>query len=84
MRASGGTAITLAEQIIDNLDSKQRWALNNVNEPESFPIYAYRVEQVPGTHSVTYSSAIDDLIFAESHYGGGDLARYAAAASDDV
>src|SRR3984885_278914 len=26
-------------------------------------------------------SAIDDLIFAESHYGGGDLARYAAAAT---
>src|ERR1700731_5136602 len=26
-------------------------------------------------------SAIDDLIFAESHYGGGDLARYAAAAA---
>lgn len=27
---------------------------------------------------------IDDVIFAESHYGGGDLARYAAAASDMV
>lgn len=27
-------------------------------------------------------SVIDDVIFAESHYGGGDLARYAAAASD--
>ncbi|EUA23435.1 acetyl-CoA C-acetyltransferase family protein [Mycobacterium xenopi 4042] len=26
-------------------------------------------------------AAIDDIIFAESHYGGGDLARYAAAAS---
>ncbi|MEB3029988.1 thiolase family protein [[Mycobacterium] nativiensis] len=25
-------------------------------------------------------AAIDDIIFAESHYGGGDLARYAAAA----
>ncbi len=25
---------------------------------------------------------VDDVIFAESHYGGGDLARYAAAASD--
>lgn len=25
-------------------------------------------------------SEIDDIIFAESHYGGGDLARYAAAA----
>src|SRR6476619_4006312 len=27
-------------------------------------------------------SAIDNLIFAESHYGGGDLARYAADATD--
>ncbi len=27
-------------------------------------------------------TAVDDVIFAESHYGGGDLARYAAAASD--
>ena len=26
-------------------------------------------------------SAVDDIIFAESHYGGGDLARYAAAAT---
>src|SRR5581483_11569962 len=26
-------------------------------------------------------AAIDDVIFAESHYGGGDLARYAAAAT---
>ncbi|ORV11238.1 thiolase family protein [Mycobacterium celatum] len=28
--------------------------------------------------------AVDDVIFAESHYGGGDLARYAAAASNMV
>ena len=26
-------------------------------------------------------AAIDDIIFAESHYGGGDLARYAATAT---
>jgi acetyl-CoA C-acetyltransferase len=26
-------------------------------------------------------AAVDDVIFAESHYGGGDLARYAAVAS---
>src|ERR1700745_2494805 len=26
-------------------------------------------------------SAIDDIIFAESHYGGGDLSRFAAAAT---
>ncbi|MGF2946137.1 thiolase family protein [Mycobacterium sp. Lab-001] len=29
-------------------------------------------------------STIDDLIFAESHYGGGDLARYAATATGMV
>ena len=26
-------------------------------------------------------ASFDDIIFAESHYGGGDLARYAAAAT---
>ena len=31
--------------------------------------------------SGVHPSAIDDIIFAESHYGGGDLARYAAAAT---
>jgi acetyl-CoA C-acetyltransferase len=29
-------------------------------------------------------AVIDDIIFAESHYGGGDLARYAATATDGL
>ena len=59
--APSGTAIKLADQIIQNTEGKTRWTLNDLNESKAVPIFAHRVENVPGTHSVTYSSAIDDI-----------------------
>src|ERR1700728_2137827 len=50
-----------------------------VNTPPETLITAVLPEVV--RRSGVDPSAIDDLIFAESHYGGGDLARYAAAAT---
>ena len=59
--APGGTAITLAEQIIQSLTNKSSWALNESSSLEILPIFAHRIDEVPGTHKVTYSSAIDDI-----------------------
>lgn len=60
--APSGTAITLAEQVIDNLKRKQHWQLDAAPEQEELvPIKAYREEDVPGTHRVSYRSAIDDI-----------------------
>ena len=59
--APSGTAITLAEQILAHIDHKKNWALNFMNNEHILPIVAHRVEHVPGTHKVTYSSAIDDI-----------------------
>ena len=59
--APSGTAITLAEQIIQNLDSKTKWTLNDTGEAGALPIIAHRIENVPGTHKITYSSSIDDI-----------------------
>ena len=59
--APSGTAITLAEQIIQNIDGKTRWALNDLNDSNAVPVIAYRVENVPGTHSVIYSGTVDDI-----------------------
>ncbi len=59
--APSGTAITLAEQIIQNLTRKKNWVLNDYNEKDKIPIIAHRVDSVPGTHKVTWSSAIDDI-----------------------
>ena len=57
--APSGTAISLAEQIIQN-SYKKSWKLNRAEENE-IPIYAKRIENVPGTHTVSYKSKIDSI-----------------------
>ncbi len=58
--APSGTAITLAEDIIENSD-KKKWQLNESASKESIPIVAKRIPEVPGTHSITYNSLVDDI-----------------------
>ena len=55
--APSGTAISLAEQIIENSEFKD-WTLDKSIESELF-IDAKREENVPGTHSVYYNSDVD-------------------------
>lgn len=57
--APSGTAISLAQQIIEN-SSKKAWKLNKAVENE-IPIYAKRIDNVPGTHTVSYKSEIDSI-----------------------
>ena len=57
--APSGTAISLAETIIEN-SSKTHWKLNEASENE-IPITAKRIENTPGTHTVTYQSDIDTI-----------------------
>ena len=59
--APSGTAISLAEGIINNLSSKKRW-LNEPSDDESvIPIISKREPDVPGTHIVKYKSEIDEI-----------------------
>ena len=57
--APSGTAITLAEGIIENT-GKDAWKLDQGDE-NTIPITAKRIEKVPGTHTVTYASVVDDI-----------------------
>ncbi|MEM1338156.1 MAG: 4-hydroxy-tetrahydrodipicolinate reductase [Bacteroidota bacterium] len=57
--APSGTAITLAEGIIENSDYKG-WKLTEAKQNE-IPITAIREGQIPGTHTITYSSSVDDI-----------------------
>lgn len=62
--APSGTAISLAEGILENTDKKTRWELiqNQEHIPDDvIPIKAYRIEQVPGTHEITYNSTVDEI-----------------------
>ncbi|TXE12283.1 4-hydroxy-tetrahydrodipicolinate reductase [Algoriphagus aquimarinus] len=61
--APSGTAITLAEGIIKNINVLNNWNLSEgVNENEqSLPITSKRIDPAPGTHIIRYSSEIDDI-----------------------
>jgi 4-hydroxy-tetrahydrodipicolinate reductase len=59
-----GTAVTLAEGIIEQNTNYKNWRLAESNELENgneFFIHALREENVPGTHLVNYSSPIDSI-----------------------
>ncbi|MET4080852.1 4-hydroxy-tetrahydrodipicolinate reductase [Pedobacter sp. UYP30] len=66
--APSGTAITLAEGVIENLDRKNEW-VNQVTDipvevsakPDQVLIESNRVDHIPGTHSIVYSSEVDDI-----------------------
>ncbi|MBP6430129.1 MAG: 4-hydroxy-tetrahydrodipicolinate reductase [Bacteroidales bacterium] len=73
--APSGTAITLAETIIDNLDRKTKWILDSEKEEaNSLNIKSERIGQVPGTHTITYSSEVDDIIITHQAHNRTGLA----------
>lgn len=58
--APSGTAITLAEGIIENSEYND-WILGTQAETNSIPIEAKRIENVPGTHIIDYNSEVDKI-----------------------
>ena len=59
--APSGTAITLAEQVLENIPRKKSW-VNHISENiDELEIISERIDPAAGTHKVKYSSAIDDI-----------------------
>jgi len=56
-----GTAITLAEGIIKNMHRKKQWEVAPQKEKDSLRIIAKRKQDVPGTHTITYTAPLDTL-----------------------
>jgi 4-hydroxy-tetrahydrodipicolinate reductase len=59
--APSGTAITIAEQILENIHRKKNWVNNVSHKVDELEILSERIDPAPGTHKVKYSSAIDDI-----------------------
>ncbi len=59
--APSGTAITLAEGIVDNNNDKDLWVKGDAHAHNQLSVVSHRIENVPGTHQVNYSSEIDDI-----------------------
>ena len=58
--APSGTAITLAESVIEN-SNFTNWELDKKSNEKALPIFAKRIPEVPGTHTVSYDSSIDEI-----------------------
>lgn len=59
--APSGTAITLAEGVIENIDKKKKWVLEKPESANDLVIQSFREGEVPGIHTVTYNSEVDTI-----------------------
>lgn len=82
--APSGTAITIAEQIVDNLTRKQHWQLGTTAAADAVPIIAHREEHVPGTHNVKYTSAIDEIEIIHTAHSREGFASGAVLAAEFI
>lgn len=78
--APSGTAITLAKEIIENSEYNA-WTIGDPKEHE-IGITAKRIENVPGTHEITYESNVDSIQIKHTAHSREGFALGAVIASE--
>lgn len=89
-----GTAITIAEGVIENLDSKKEWVNvlttegndaddSNIKNDQVL-IESFRIDSVPGTHTVIYDSEVDTIEFKHTAHNRNGFALGAVLAAEWV
>lgn len=79
--APSGTAISLAQDILDRLSRKSQWVNGEAASPDELGISSIREGQVPGTHEVFYQSAIDTISIRHEAHSREGFARGALLAA---
>ena len=92
--APSGTAITLAEGILQNLGRKEKWVKGTLlapdgtlsgtatHEPYELPIDSIRRDEVPGIHSITYNSEADCITITHDAHSRKGFALGAVLAAE--
>ena len=92
--APSGTAITLAEEIINDLDRKDKWVKgfqhaadgtesgSNEVAPNELPIASIRRDEVPGIHSISYDSEADKITITHDAHSRNGFALGAVLAAE--
>ncbi|WP_339917116.1 4-hydroxy-tetrahydrodipicolinate reductase [Yeosuana marina] len=79
--APSGTAITLANDIITEHSSYTSWKLDE-NQENTIPITAKRIEDVPGTHTISYESEVDTITIEHKAHNREGFALGAVIAAE--
>ena len=80
--APSGTAITLAEGILENLDRKDRWVKEEATSADELPIRSVREGEVFGIHTVRYDSVADSISITHDAKNRGGFALGAVLAAE--
>jgi len=78
--APSGTAITLAERMLAGMPDKKTWSLTPGKD--ELPIVAHRIDEVPGTHDVFYTSAVDEIRLTHTAFNRKGFALGAVVAAE--
>lgn len=82
--APSGTAITIAEQILDTVPRKHRWVNHISDNPEDLEIISERTDPYPGLHKVSYQSAIDEIEITHNAHNRNGFALGAVLAAEFI
>jgi len=82
--APSGTAITLAEQILERISRVKQWVGEKKAIPGDLPIVSKRIDPAPGTHRVRYTSEIDDIEIVHTAHNRRGFATGAVMAAEFI
>ncbi|MEP6675725.1 MAG: 4-hydroxy-tetrahydrodipicolinate reductase [Ferruginibacter sp.] len=80
--APSGTAITLAEQIMAAVKNKTHWTNETAIDKNQLSIISKRIDPAPGTHTVKYHSAVDDIEIIHTAHSREGFAAGAVMAAE--
>ncbi|MBR4590617.1 MAG: 4-hydroxy-tetrahydrodipicolinate reductase [Bacteroidaceae bacterium] len=83
--APSGTAITLAEEILEEIDRKDKWELETEGKQvdnSTLPIKAIREGEVPGIHTIEYDSEADKIVITHDAHSRKGFALGAVLAAE--
>lgn len=79
-----GTAISLAEQILERIPGKEKWVNQQSTQKKDLVILSERKDPAPGTHHVKYSSVIDDIEIIHTAHNRTGFALGAVLAAEYI
>jgi len=82
--APSGTAITLAEQVMEKFSGKEKWVNHPSKQKNELVIISERVDPAPGTHIINYHSDIDDITITHTAHNRKGFATGAVLAAEFI